>query len=67
MTSPQQPQVERPQTERLRRWRLLLGGPTRSGQSADGIGCELNAQDACEHPRYLRLRASSARSFIQIN
>ena len=39
MTVPPQPQ------ERLRRWRLLLGGPGRSGQSADGIGCELNAQD----------------------
>ncbi|GGQ94118.1 VWA domain-containing protein [Deinococcus ruber] len=32
--------------ERLRRWRLLLGGPTRSGQSADGTGCTLSDQDA---------------------
>ena len=32
--------------ERLRRWRLLLGGATRSGESADGTGCTLGSQDA---------------------
>ena len=32
--------------ERLRRWRLLLGSETRSGESADGTGSELNAHDA---------------------
>ena len=32
--------------ERLRRWRLLLGGATRSGESADGTGLGLNAHDA---------------------
>jgi hypothetical protein len=32
--------------ERLRRWRLLLGGATRSGESADGIGLSLNAHDS---------------------
>ncbi len=31
--------------ERLRRWRLLLGGATRSGESADGTGLSLNAYD----------------------
>ena len=31
--------------ERLRRWRLLLGNETRSGESADGTGLGLNAHD----------------------
>lgn len=31
--------------ERLRRWRLLLGHQTGSGESADGTGMGLNAQD----------------------
>ncbi|SEJ54102.1 VWA domain containing CoxE-like protein [Deinococcus reticulitermitis] len=31
--------------ERLRRWRLLLGGPTRSGELADGTGCALGEHD----------------------
>ena len=31
--------------ERLRRWRLLLGGETAKGESADGIGCELGEHD----------------------
>lgn len=35
-----------PEAERLRRWRLLLGGPTRSGENADGTGCTLNGADA---------------------
>lgn len=34
-----------PDAERLRRWRLLLGGETASGQSADGTGCELGEHD----------------------
>ncbi len=32
--------------ERLRRWRLLLGDQTRSGETADGTGCALGGQDA---------------------
>ena len=32
--------------ERLRRWRLLLGGATRSGESADGTDRALSAHDA---------------------
>ena len=32
--------------ERLRRWRLLLGGATRSGESADGTGWTLESHDA---------------------
>ena len=32
--------------DRLRRWRLLLGSETRSGESADGTGLSLNAHDA---------------------
>ncbi|WP_425147168.1 VWA domain-containing protein [Deinococcus sp.] len=35
-----------PSQERLRRWRLLLGGPTKSGASADGTDCTLDGQDA---------------------
>ena len=32
--------------DRLRRWRLLLGSETRSGESADGTGCTLGSRDA---------------------
>ncbi len=32
--------------DRLRRWRLLLGSETRSGESADGTGLTLNAHDS---------------------
>ena len=35
-----------PSEERLRRWRLLLGGPTKSGESADGTGSTLEGHDA---------------------
>ncbi|MFC4454494.1 VWA domain-containing protein [Deinococcus sonorensis] len=34
-----------PELERLRRWRLLLGGETAKGESADGTGCELGEHD----------------------
>ena len=34
-----------PEQERLRRWRLLLGGETASGQSADGTGVDLGEHD----------------------
>ncbi|UBV44665.1 VWA domain-containing protein (plasmid) [Deinococcus taeanensis] len=34
-----------PELERLRRWRLLLGGETARGESADGTGCTLGEQD----------------------
>lgn len=40
------PDPERPDSERLRRWRLLLGGETSGGQSADGTGCALSEHDA---------------------
>ncbi len=42
-----EPKTEVPEAgERLRRWRLLLGGATRSGESADGTDCALGAHDA---------------------
>ncbi len=42
-----EPKTELMETdERLRRWRLLLGGATRSGESADGTDCALGAHDA---------------------
>ncbi|WP_216322253.1 VWA domain-containing protein [Deinococcus aestuarii] len=44
MTEPA-PQNLTPEQERLRRWRLLLGGETAKGESADGIGCELGEHD----------------------
>ncbi|WP_019588381.1 VWA domain-containing protein [Deinococcus apachensis] len=44
MTEPT-PQDLTPELERLRRWRLLLGGETARGESADGIGCELGEHD----------------------
>ncbi len=45
MTQPQ-PLTDHLAAERLRRWRLLLGGDTRSGEKADGTGCELGEHDA---------------------
>jgi Mg-chelatase subunit ChlD len=40
MTQPSSPAPEPPEDERLRRWRLLLGG-----DPADGIGCALRGDD----------------------
>ncbi|PYE53915.1 VWA domain-containing protein [Deinococcus yavapaiensis] len=39
------PENSTPELERLRRWRLLLGGETASGESADGTGCTLGEHD----------------------
>ena len=46
MTTPPVPPHLPTPDERLRRWRLLLGGEGKKGQNADGTGCQLSDQDA---------------------
>ncbi|WP_420593695.1 VWA domain-containing protein [Deinococcus sp.] len=45
LPEPVSPPLSAPE-ERLRRWRLLLGGEGQKGQNADGTGCQLSGQDA---------------------